>query len=118
MILHAGAFAITFLSSPVFAAMPEGDAWNVGSVLNAGMRCEQEAIIPAGQVTPIMMAFFKRVSTQDANAVRVGFQQGGLRNAVYRPSTQAWVPTPINATSCKAIQYVLDQYKMATSIGQ
>jgi hypothetical protein len=92
--------------------MPEPDAWNIGSVLAAGTRCEQKNFIPQGQTTPLMGALFSKITPAEQQFVRAGYLEGGKREAIYSISRSGWFPVPLTPDACRTVQYTLDQYKM------
>jgi len=97
------------------AAMPEPDAWNIGSVLAAAVRCETSNYIAQGQATPLMMKLFSAISSEEQQFVRAGYLEGGKRGSVYSISQRQWFQVPLTAEACRAVQYTLDQYKTMTN---
>jgi hypothetical protein len=91
--------------------MPEPDAWNIGSVLAAAMRCEQKNYIAQGQAAPLMALLFSKISAEEQQFIRSGFLEGGKREAVYSISRRDWFAVPLNSDACNALQYTLNQYK-------
>jgi hypothetical protein len=66
------AAASLLLMSSAIAAMPEPDAWNIGSVLAAAQRCEMNNYLTQGQTAPLMTKFFLVLSPAEQQFVRTG----------------------------------------------
>jgi hypothetical protein len=100
-----------FIMTSATAAMPESDAWNIGSVLAAAQRCEMNNFITQGQTTPLMTTLLSVLSPAEQQFIRTGYLEGNKRDSVYSISQKQWFAVPMTAKACKDVQYALDQYK-------
>jgi hypothetical protein len=100
-------------ASKARAEMPEGDAWNTGSVFAAGTQCEMKGYMAQGQTTPLMVRYMQRLPAIDAEGLRDGYQQGLKRTAIYSKNNNGWFPYPLTAEGCSKIQFAITQYKIA-----
>jgi hypothetical protein len=100
-----------FVMTSAIAAMPEPDAWNIGSVLAAAHRCEMNNFITQGQTTTLMTKLFLVLSPAEQQFIRTGYLEGNKRDSVYSISQKQWFAVPMTAKACNGVQYALDQYK-------
>jgi hypothetical protein len=110
--------AATLPTTSSMAAMPEPDAWNIGSVFAAAQRCEMRDFIARGQATLLMAKLFSVLSPNEHQFIRTGYLEGSKREAVYSISQKQWFPVPVTANSCQQLQYTLDQYRLAANMRQ
>jgi hypothetical protein len=103
------------LMTSAMAAMPEPDAWNIGSVLAAAQRCEMNNFIPQGQATPLTAKLFSVLSPAEQQFIRAGYLEGNKRESVYSISQKQWFAVPLTAKACTGVQYALDQYKLISN---
>jgi hypothetical protein len=108
---------LLFMMTSGIAAMPEPDAWNIGSVLAAAQRCEMNNFIPQGQATPIMTKLFSVLTPTEQQFIRTGYLEGNKRDSVYSISQKQWLTVPLTEPACSKVQYALDQYKSISSAG-
>jgi hypothetical protein len=101
------------LPSETLAEMPEGDAWNVGSVFAAATQCEARGYMPQGQATPLMVRAIQRIPVTDSQRLRDGYQEGLKRTAIYSKNYGRWASYPLTSEGCSQVQYAINQYKIA-----
>jgi uncharacterized protein len=92
--------------------VPEGDAWNTGSVFAAGNQCELKGLMSQNQTTPLMASIMKRVASSYALGIRTGYEEGLKRSAVYSRNAGTWVSININQETCRQIAYAVNQYRI------
>jgi hypothetical protein len=100
------------------AAMPEADAWNIGSVLAAAHRCEMNNYIAQGQTAPLMTKLFSVLSPAEQQFIRTGYLEGNKRDSIYSISQKQWFAIPMTAKACSEVQNGIDGYKSITKYSE
>lgn len=107
--------ALVCVPNMAWAAMPEGDGWNIGSVFAMAHQCEMRNFMVQGQTTPLMTMLLSRIAPQEQEYIRFGYQEGLKQSALYSNNGKRWVPVPMDAKACSTVQYTIDQYKAAAA---